>query len=80
MKGGLSNLPLRSVGSVVGLAKIYLNKTKVIRADLLDLNLDLDFDFEEIFRFCDISVFATFQCLGPSSFGDFSVLVTFQLW
>ena len=35
------------------------NKTKVIRADLLDLDLDLD--FEEIFRFCDISVLVTYQ-------------------
>jgi hypothetical protein len=44
------------------------NKTKVICADLLDFDCDLDLDFEEIFRFCDISVWKHF------------FLVIFQLW
>ena len=39
--------------------KIAQNKSKVIRADLLSLDLDLDFD--DIFRFCNISVMVTFQ-------------------
>ena len=57
-----------------------MNKTKVVRADLLDL----DFDFEDIFRFGnisgEISVFVTFQFWQNLSFGDISVLVTFQFW
>ena len=32
------------------------NKTKVISADLLEFNLDLDLNFFDIFRFCDILV------------------------
>ena len=43
-----------------GVAK-YLNKTKVIRADLLDFDFDFDFDFEDIIRFGNISVLVTFQ-------------------
>ena len=49
----------------------YLNKTKVIRADLLDFDFDLDLDFEEIIRFCEILGLVTFH------FGNISVLVTF---
>ena len=37
------------------------NKTKVIRANLLDLDFDLDLDFEDIFRFCEISDLVKFQ-------------------
>ena len=37
------------------------NKTKVIRANLMDLDFDSDFDFEEIFRFCNNSVMVKFQ-------------------
>ena len=48
------------------------NKTKVIRADLLDLDFCLDLDFEVIFRLCDILVLVTFQ------FSNISLLVTFQ--
>ena len=36
--------------------KVKPNKTKVISADLLDFN----FDLEDIFRFCDISVLVAF--------------------
>ena len=50
--------------------QIFNNKTKVIRADLLDLDLDLD--FEDIFKFCNISVMATFQFWEYFSFGDIS--------
>ena len=35
----------------------YINKTKVIKADLLDL----DFDFEDSVRFCKNLVMVTFQ-------------------
>ena len=38
-----------------------VNKTKVIRANLLDLAFALDFYFEDIFRFGNISVLVTFQ-------------------
>ena len=38
---------------------IASNKTKVIRADLLDF--DFDFDLEDIFTFSDISVLVSFQ-------------------
>ena len=38
-----------------------LNKTKVIRADLLDFTFDLDLYFEDIFRIGNISVLVTFQ-------------------
>ena len=37
------------------------NKTKVIRANLLDFDFNLDSDFEDIFRFCDISVLVKFK-------------------
>ena len=37
----------------------YINKTKVIRAALLDF--DLNFDFDDIFKFGKISVLVTFQ-------------------
>ena len=47
------------------------------QGDQADL-LDFDLDFEEIFRFCDISVLVTYQFCGHSSFGDFSVLMIFQ--
>ena len=40
--------------------KSNYNKTNVIRADLMAFDLDLNFDFEDIFRFCDILVFITF--------------------
>ena len=30
------------------------DKTKMISADLLDFDLDLDFDLQDTFRFCDI--------------------------
>ena len=36
--------------------QINPNKTKVISADLLEFDFDLDFNFYDIFRFCDISV------------------------
>ena len=36
---------------------------------LMDFDLGLDFDFEDIFRFCDISVLVIFL-----------VLVTLQFW
>ena len=36
--------------------KIKENKTKVISADLLEFNFDLDLNLYDIFRFCDISV------------------------
>ena len=55
------------------------NKTKVIYADLLDLDCDLDLDFKDIFRLCDISVLVAFFSLY-FSFGDISVLVTLQIW
>ena len=38
-----------------------VNKNKVIRADLLDFAFDLDFYFEDIFRFGNISVLVTLQ-------------------
>ena len=53
------------------------NKTKVIRADLLDFAFDLDFYFEDIFRFGNISVLVTFQFWWHFSFDDILVLVTF---
>ena len=37
------------------------NKTKVIRADLMDLDFNLDLDFEDFFGFCNISVMVKFQ-------------------
>ena len=44
-----------------GLPRLVLkNKTKVIRADLLDFTFDLDFYFEDSFRFGNISVLVTF--------------------
>ena len=36
------------------------NKNKVIRANLLDFAFDLDFYFEDIFRFSNILVMMTF--------------------
>ena len=36
-------------------------RNKVIKADLMDFDFDLDLDFEDIFRFCGISVLVTFQ-------------------
>ena len=36
------------------------NKTKVIFADLLDFDCDLDLDFKDIFKFCDIRVLVAF--------------------
>ena len=39
------------------LTRNIINKTKVIRVNLIDL----DFDFEDIFRFCKISVMVTYQ-------------------
>ena len=53
------------------------NKTKVIRADLLDFAFDLDFNFEDIIRFGNISVLVTFQFLWHFSFDDILVLETF---
>ena len=55
-----------------------MNKTKLIKANLMDLDLDLDLDFEDILRFCDISVLVTFHFWYHFSFGDISVLVTFS--
>ena len=52
------------------------NKTNVIRADLLHFDFDLDVDFEDINRFCNISVFITIQFRSHFSFDDISVLVT----
>ena len=52
------------------------NKTKVFRADLLDLDLYLD--FEDIIRFGNISVLITFQFWWQFSFDDITVLVTIQ--
>ena len=40
---------------------IKRNKTKVIRANLLEFAFDLDFNFEDIFRFGNISVLLSFQ-------------------
>ena len=37
------------------------NKAKAIRTDILDLDFNLDLDFDEIFWFGDISVLVTFQ-------------------
>ena len=51
----------------------YKNKTKVISADLLDL----DFDFKDIIMFGNISVLVTFQFWWHFSFDKISVLVTF---
>ena len=45
--------------NIVHKVKTKMNKTKVISADLLGLNFD--FDFEGIFRFCNISIMVTFQ-------------------
>ena len=39
----------------------YINKTKVIRANLLDFAFDLDFYFDDIIRLGNISVLVTFQ-------------------
>ena len=39
---------------------VIYNKTKVIRADLLDFDFDFDFDFKDIIRFGNISVLAPF--------------------
>ena len=65
--------------------KKKINKTKVIMADLLDL--DLDFYFEAIFfRLCNTSVNVTFHFCKHFSFGDIlvfstiSLLVTFQFY
>ena len=44
------------------------NKTKVICADLLDFDCDLDWDLLDIFKFCNISVLVAF------------FLVIFQFW
>ena len=41
--------------------RTFVNKTKVISADLLDFAFDLDFYFEDIFRFGNISVLVTFH-------------------
>ena len=49
-------------------------KDKGGQGHLMDLDLNLDFDFKDILRFCHISVLVTFH------FGDISVLVTFQFW
>ena len=46
------------------------NKTKVISANLLDFDFDLDLNFYEIF----------FLILRYFSLGNISVLVTFQFW
>ena len=40
--------------------KDYKNKTKVIRANLMNFDYDLDLDFENFFRFCDILFLVTF--------------------
>ena len=61
---------------------VYQNKVKVMRADLLDL----DFNFEDILKLGNISVFGnisnllTFQFWLHLSFSSISVLVTFQFW
>ena len=80
------NLTRSQYSEKLRLNNIY-NKTGVIRADILDLN----FDFEDIIRFGNISVFGTcqfwwhlwfvkFQFLWQFSFGDNSVLVKLQFW
>ena len=53
------------------------NKTKVISANLMDFAFDLDFYFEDIFRFGNILVLVTFQFRWHFSFDDILVLVTF---
>ena len=40
---------------------LNLNKTKVISADLLNFDFDLDLDSWDIFKFCDISDLVAFQ-------------------
>ena len=61
-----------------------MKKTKVIKADLLDFYFDIDFYFEDIIRFGNISVLVTsqFWCHFSlsDSFSAITVLVTFQFW
>ena len=52
-----------------------MNKTKVIRADLLDFAFDLDLNFEDIFRYGNISVLLSFQFWCHFSLDDMLVLV-----
>ena len=56
-----------------GWTNIYESKAIAIRADLMDF----DFNFDENFRFGDISVLVTFPILWHFRFGVISVLVTF---
>ena len=46
-----------------------------MQSDLRDLDLDLD--FEDLFRCCNISVTVTFKFWLKFYFGEISVLVTF---
>ena len=39
----------------------YKKKTKVIKANLLEFDCYLDFDFEDTIRFCNIPVWVTFK-------------------
>ena len=49
------------LGIHMSASKIKNNNNKVTRADLLDLDFDSDFNFVDVFRFCDVSVLVTFQ-------------------
>ena len=53
-----------------GILNLLINKTKVVRADLMGFAFDLDFYFEDIFRFGKISVLVTFQFWLHFSFYD----------
>ena len=67
VKGGVSYLVDTCEISII-------NKTKVIRADLLDFAIDLDLYFE---GFGNFLVVVTFQFWLHFSFDDVSVLMTF---
>ena len=58
-----------------------LNFLEVMRADLLESKLDfafdLDFHFEDIFKFDNVSVLVTFHFQCHFSFGYILILVTF---
>ena len=59
-------------------ALILVSTRDLLSEYLMDFDFDLNIDLKDIFRFCNISVFVTFQFLGHFNFGDISILVTFK--